>query len=105
MRGYKTCRVYALLDKVKAFGAMASYLQVMQLVGDEAGEAALLSTLLAINLMLGETDRQRHFYDSYINLEISRPPFSTSAFRTFTNTNKEDGATEVIPRSHIWKKA
>ena len=51
--GHKTNRVYGLLDKSPIFGDMVEHPLVMQFVRDELGESALLSALLAINLMPG----------------------------------------------------
>ena len=52
--GHKTNRIYGLLDKSEIFGKMVTNSVVMQFVRDELGESALLSALLAINLMPGK---------------------------------------------------
>ena len=102
--GHNTNRVYGLLDKSPVFGEMVEYPLVMQFVRDELGESALLSALLAINLMPGETVQPWHTDDGYVHVEMPHPSFGISAFWALTDTNKYNGATEVLPGSHKWEK-
>ena len=102
--GHNTNRVYGLLDKSPVFGEMVEYPLVMQFVRDELGESALLSALLAINLMPGETVQPWHTDDGYVHVEMPHPSFGISAFWALSDTNKENGATEVLPGSHKWEK-
>ena len=60
--GHKTNRIYALLNKSEIFGNMVTCPLVMQFVRDELGESALLSALLAIHLMPGETVQPWHTF-------------------------------------------
>jgi ectoine hydroxylase-related dioxygenase (phytanoyl-CoA dioxygenase family) len=83
---------------------MVEYPLVMQFVRDELGESALLSALLAINLMPGETVQPWHTDDGYVHVEMPHPSFGISAFWALTDTNKDNGATEVLPGSHKWEK-
>ncbi len=68
--GLKTNRIYGLLDKSEIFGKMVTNSVVMQFVRDELGESALLSALLAINLMPGETVQPWHTDDGYVHVEM-----------------------------------
>ena len=102
--GHKTNRVYGLLDKSPLFGDMVEHPLVMQFVRDELGESALLSALLAINLMPGETVQPWHTDDGYVHVEMPHPSFGISAFWALTDTNQENGATEILPGSHKWEK-
>ena len=102
--GLKTNRIYGLLDKSEIFGKMVTNSVVMQFVRDELGESALLSALLAINLMPGETVQPWHTDDGYVHVEMPHPSFGISAFWALTDTNKENGATELLPGSHKWDK-
>ncbi len=102
--GRKTNRVYALLAKSEAFGDMVSHPLVMQFVRNDLGDSALLSACLAINLMPGETVQPWHTDDGYITVDMPRPSFGISAFWALTDTTKENGATEILPRSHRWEK-
>lgn len=103
--GLKTNRIYGLLDKSEIFGKMVTNSVVMQFVRDELGESALLSALLAINLMPGETVQPWHTDDGYVHVEMPHPSFGISAFWALTDTNKENGATELLPGSHKWDKS
>ena len=99
--GHKTNRVYGLLDKSPVFGEMVEHPLVMQFVRDELGESALLSALLAINLMPGETVQPWHTDDGYVHVEMPHPSFGISAFWALTDTNKYNGATEVLPLAAV----
>lgn len=103
--GLKTNRIYGLLDKSEIFGKMVTNSVVMQFVRDELGDSALLSALLAINLMPGETVQPWHTDDGYVHVEMPHPSFGISAFWALTDTNKENGATELLPGSHKWDKS
>ncbi|WP_339340009.1 phytanoyl-CoA dioxygenase family protein [uncultured Oceanicoccus sp.] len=102
--GHKTNRIYALLNKSEIFGNLVDHPLVMQFVRDELGESALLSALIAINLLPGESVQPWHTDDGYIGIEMPHPSFGISAFWALTDTNGENGATEVLPGSHHWSK-
>ena len=62
----------------------------------------LLYACLAINLLPGETVQPWHFDDSHCNLPRPRAPISLSTFWSLSETTKANGATEIIPGSHLW---
>ena len=102
--GHKTNRVYSLLEKAPVFDSMVTHPYVMPFVRDELGDSALLSGLLAINLMPGETIQPWHMDNGYVNLELPHPSFGVSVFWALSDTNRENGATEILPGSHKWGK-
>src|SRR6476661_5979245 len=86
--GTRTNRVYALLAKSPVFA--------------ELGESCLLSAMLAINLHPGETVQPWHFDDSGAKIPRPRPALGISTFWAIDDTTEQNGATEIIPGSHLW---
>jgi ectoine hydroxylase-related dioxygenase (phytanoyl-CoA dioxygenase family) len=100
--GARTNRVYALLAKSPLFAELVIHPLVMAFVEAELGESCLLSALLAINLQPGETVQPWHFDDSGARAPRPRPPLGISAFWAIDDTTELNGATEIIPASHLW---
>ncbi len=102
--GYHTNRVYALLAKAPdVFVPMVSHPLSLAFAEAELGTSCLLSALLAINLHPGETAQGWHIDDGNILLPLPRPALGVSAFWAIDDTTEDNGATEVIPRSHLWQ--
>jgi len=100
--GVKTNRVYALLAKSPVFAALVAHPLVMAFVEAELGPSCLLSALLAINLQPGETVQPWHFDDGGAKIRRPRPPLGVSTFWAIDDTTELNGATEIIPGSHLW---
>src|SRR5258707_2620575 len=100
--GEKTNRVYALMAKSHVFGELAIHPLAMAFAEAELGESCLLSALLAINLHPGETVQPWHFDDSGARIPRPRPPLGVSTFWAIDDTTELNGATEIIPGSHLW---
>jgi len=100
--GVKTNRVYALLAKSPVFAGLVVHPLVMAFVEAELGESCLLSALLAINLQPGETVQPWHFDDGGAKIPRPRPPLGVSTFWAIDDTTELNGATEIIPGSHLW---
>ena len=100
--GMKTNRVYALLAKSPVFAELAMHPLAMAFVEAELGESCLLSALLAINLHPGETVQPWHFDDGGAKIPRPRPPLGVSTFWAIDDTTEQNGATEIIPGSHLW---
>ncbi|MEM0985458.1 MAG: phytanoyl-CoA dioxygenase family protein [Pseudomonadota bacterium] len=99
--GLKSNRVYALLAKSRAFVDLAIHPLALAFAEAELGPSCLLSACLAIKLHPGETVQPWHCDDS-CDLPRPRPSTGVSAFWAVTDTTEENGATEVIPGSHLW---
>src|SRR3954453_2289443 len=100
--GTKTNRVYALLAKSPVFAELVIHPLVLAFVEAELGESCLLSALLAINLHPGETVQPWHFDDSGAKVPRPRPALGVSTFWAIDDTTEQNGATEIIPGSHLW---
>jgi ectoine hydroxylase-related dioxygenase (phytanoyl-CoA dioxygenase family) len=100
--GTKTNRVYALLAKSPLFAELVIHPLAMAFVEAELGQSCLLSALLAINLQPGETVQPWHFDDNGAKIPRPRSPVGVSAFWAIDDTTELNGATEIIPGSHLW---
>ena len=101
--GFKSNRVYALLAKApEVFSDMATHPLVLAFAEADLGDSCLLSSLLAVNLQPGETAQPWHHDDFDIFVPRPRPAYGLSAFWAIDDTTKENGATDIIPGSHLW---
>ena len=100
--GADSNRIYGMLAKDPVFADLISHPLQMAFGDRELGRSMLLYACLAINLLPGETAQPWHFDDSHCNLARPRAPLSMSTFWSLTDTTEENGATEIIPRSHLW---
>lgn len=99
--GFATNRVYALLAKSPVFAELAAHPLALAFAEAELGPTCLLSACLAINLQPGETVQPWHIDDT-VGMPRPRPAMSVSAFWAIDDTTEANGATEVIPGSHLW---
>src|SRR5882757_6905166 len=100
--GFKTNRVYALMAKSPVFAELAIHPLALAFAEAELGPSCLLSALLAINLHPGETVQPWHFDDNSAKVPRPRPALGISAFWAIDDTTEQNGATEIIPGSHLW---
>jgi ectoine hydroxylase-related dioxygenase (phytanoyl-CoA dioxygenase family) len=101
--GYKSHRVYSLLAKApEVFSDMVSHPLALAFAEADLGESCLLTSLLAINLQPGETVQPWHHDDFDIFVPRPRPAYGLSSFWAIDETTGENGATEIIPGSHLW---
>lgn len=104
--GFKSNRVYALLAKSpEVFGKMAMHPLALAFAERELGPSCLLSAMLAINLHPGECVQDWHTDDSQINVPLPRPAYGVSTFWAIDAMTAQNGATEIIPKSHLWTKS
>jgi ectoine hydroxylase-related dioxygenase (phytanoyl-CoA dioxygenase family) len=100
--GLKTNRVYALLAKGRIFADLACHPLALAFAEADLGRECLLSACLAINLHPGETVQPWHYDDGHYRLPRPRASLGVSAFWAIDETTEENGATEIIPGSHVW---
>ena len=100
--GRKSNRIYALLDKSPVFADLVTHPLALAFVEAELGKACLLSACLAINLQPGETAQPWHFDDSHYQWPRPRPSLGVSAFWAIDSMTQTNGATEILPGSHLW---
>ncbi|WP_421789929.1 phytanoyl-CoA dioxygenase family protein [Hyphobacterium sp.] len=100
--GLKTNRVYALLAKSPVFANLISHPLSLAFAEADLGESMLLSACLAINLHPEESVQPWHTDDSHIHLPYPHIGMGISTFWSIDETTEENGATEILPGSHLW---
>ncbi len=98
--GFRTNRVYAMLAKSPLFADLAIHPLALAFAVAELGPTCLLSACLAINLHPDETVQPWHFDDA--GGPRPRKATGVSCFWALDDTTELNGATEVIPGSHLW---
>jgi ectoine hydroxylase-related dioxygenase (phytanoyl-CoA dioxygenase family) len=102
--GESSERVYALLAKAPVIADMVTHPDVLDIVDALLSPHYLLSAALAINVHPGETSQPFHVDDNEGAMVLPKPRVALGvsaiwALDDFTTTN---GATEVVPGSHLW---
>lgn len=100
--GRESNRVYAMLAKSSVFADLVTHPLALSFVEADLGRDCLLSACLAINLHPGETAQPWHFDDSHFQWPRPRPSLGVSTFWALTDTTDSNGATEILPGSHVW---
>lgn len=100
--GVRSNRVYALMAKGAVFAELALHPLALGFAERELGKSCLLSAMLAIRLQPGESVQPWHTDDGHIEIPFPRPAYGVSAFWALDDTTEDNGATEVIPGSHLW---
>ena len=100
--GYSSKRVYALLAKTPTVANLVEHPDVLALVAEFLMPNYLLTSCLAIDVHPGETRQSFHFDDGGVNQPRPRRPAGISTIWAVDDFTDDNGATEVIPGSHLW---
>jgi len=100
--GFETERVYTLVARGKVFEDLAADPRLMALLSRFLEGSFLLSATHAINLMPGETAQSIHIDDGFYRQPRSSPAVGYSVIGAIDAFTRANGATEVIPGSHLW---
>jgi len=103
--GFETERVYTLVARGKVFEDLVCEPRLMALLSRFLEGNFLLSATHAINLMPGETVQSIHTDDGFYRQPRSSPAVGYSVIGAIDPFTAENGATEVIPGSHLWDEA
>jgi ectoine hydroxylase-related dioxygenase (phytanoyl-CoA dioxygenase family) len=103
--GFQTERVYALLAKDLALALLVEHPRLLAIVDRLLAPHYLLSAFLAIHVHPGETPQGWHFDDGGCHVPRPRPMHGVSAIWALDEFTEENGATQLIPRSHLWGDA
>lgn len=103
--GFHTERVYTLVARGKVFEDLATEPRLMTLLGQFLEGAFLLSATHAINLKPGETAQAIHVDDGFYRQPRSSPSVGYSVIGAIDAFTQANGATELIPGSHLWSEA
>jgi ectoine hydroxylase-related dioxygenase (phytanoyl-CoA dioxygenase family) len=100
--GRDSNRIYAMLAKSPVFAELVIHPLALAFVEADLGPDCLLSACLAIKLHPGETAQPWHYDDSHYQWPRPRPSLGVSVFWTIDETTETNGATEILPGSHLW---
>ena len=103
--GFETERVYTLVARGKVFEDLATDPRLMALISRFLEGNFLLSATHAINLRPGETAQGIHTDDGFYRQPRTSPAVGYSVIGAIDAFTAENGATEVIPGSHLWDEA
>lgn len=103
--GFETERVYTLVARGQVFEDLAAEPRLMTLLSRFLEGSFLLSASHAINLKPGETAQSIHVDDGFYRQPRSSPSVGYSVIGAIDAFTQANGATEVIPGSHLWSEA
>ena len=102
--GFRSQRLYALLAKAPAVAELVAHPKVLAIVDEVLHPAHLLSAALAINVHPGETAQLLHADYAYCAIPRPRRAVGVSAIWAIDDFTTNNGATEVVPGSHLWQE-
>src|SRR5579883_1055072 len=100
--GFETERVYSLVARGAVFERLVEHPRVLALVDALLDPSYLLTASQAICIHPGETPQAFHTDDSFYRIARPRDAISVSTFVAVDAFTKENGATQVVPKSHLW---
>lgn len=100
--GFKTQRVYNILAKTRLFDDLLDHPRLLALIDHVFEPNYLLSQAQIINILPGEDAQSLHFDDGFYKIPRPRPALGLAAIWALDDFTPDNGATEIIPRSHEW---
>jgi ectoine hydroxylase-related dioxygenase (phytanoyl-CoA dioxygenase family) len=100
--GFSTERVYTLVARAKVFEDLAIDPRVLALLDRFLQPGYLLTATQSIRINPGETAQDLHTDDGFYRLPRPRPAISFTLIAAVDAFTAQNGATEVIPGSHLW---
>jgi ectoine hydroxylase-related dioxygenase (phytanoyl-CoA dioxygenase family) len=100
--GERSQRVYSLAAKGPAFHRLAEHPRVLRLLDAVLLKGFLLSNLQSIRLHPGETAQAWHSDDAFYLVPRPRATLGVSTIWAIEDFTAANGATELIPGSHLW---
>jgi ectoine hydroxylase-related dioxygenase (phytanoyl-CoA dioxygenase family) len=99
--GLRTRRVYNLLARGERFERAVEAAAVLDVVERVLGRGFLVSTVSSVSIEPGETAQPIHADDQLIPLPRPHPALTCTVMWALTDFTEENGATRVIPGSHL----
>ncbi|QIH10304.1 MULTISPECIES: phytanoyl-CoA dioxygenase family protein [unclassified Pseudomonas] len=100
--GMRTQRLYAVIAKTLACNPLVEHPLVLGLLDRILAPNYLLSQLQAINILPGEAAQSLHYDDAFYPVARPRPPYGAATVMAVDDFTTDNGATLVIPGSHLW---
>lgn len=100
--GFKTQRVYNILAKTRIFDDLIDHPRLLAILDSVFEPNYLLSQAQIINIQPGEDAQPLHSDDGFYKLPRPRPALGVAAIWAIDAFTAENGATDIIPKSHLW---
>jgi ectoine hydroxylase-related dioxygenase (phytanoyl-CoA dioxygenase family) len=99
--GHHTLRIYNLLAYDDVWQRVPVHPNVLPIVDGVLDPGCLISSLSSINILPGETEQPIHADDQLIPLEKPHVPTVCNSMWALTDFTEANGATRLIPGSHL----
>ncbi len=100
--GEQSKRIYSLAAKGDVFLALAEHPRIVELLDLVLLPNWLLSTMRSIRLFPGETPQPWHADDTFYVVPRPHSTLAVSVIWAIEEFTAENGATELVPKSHQW---
>ncbi|KAL6862032.1 hypothetical protein J3F83DRAFT_746486 [Trichoderma novae-zelandiae] len=100
--GHRTQRLYALADKSRVFDEFALHEDVLALNDWFLDPGYLINSFQSINLLPGEKRQTMHYDHGYVTLERPHKAVGTGVMIALDDYTATNGATVIVPDSHLW---
>jgi ectoine hydroxylase-related dioxygenase (phytanoyl-CoA dioxygenase family) len=100
--GFSTRRIYALFAKTRAFDALAVHPLLLAVLDRVLGTSYQLSAPTGIEIGPGEKAQFLHTDDGIYPLPRPHPQVVLNTMWALDDFTEANGATRVVPGSHIW---
>ncbi|WP_119422424.1 phytanoyl-CoA dioxygenase family protein [Desertibaculum subflavum] len=100
--GFNTQRVYNVLAKTRLLDDLIDHPRVLALLDRLFEPNYLLSQAQLINIRPGEAAQRLHFDDGFYKLPRPRAPLGAATIWAIDGFTDINGATVIVPRSHLW---
>lgn len=103
--GHRTVRIYNLLVHGRLWERVPVHPEVLPLVEGVLDPGCLISSLSSISIGPDETPQPLHADDQLIPVPRPHPPLVCNTMWALTDFTEANGATRIVPRSHLAPRA
>jgi len=100
--GFSTERIYTLVARAKVFEDLTEDARILAILDRFLQPGYLLTASQSIQILPGEAAQDLHTDDGFYRQPRPRAPISMTVIAAVDAFTAENGATEVIPGSHLW---